>query len=225
MLVYPDEPKNWKLIDQYPDAAAKNKVFAIIERLSEMDFTQYGATLEDGEDVPYFRFTDDAQALFNQWLTELQLEKLQQDDEPVIIEHLGKFRSLMPSLALIFHLIDIAGGGTGGPVSLRATEQAAAWCEYLESHARRVYGLITDISRQAAAKLSKKIKCGKLPDGFTVRDVYRKGWSILDTPENAQLACDELTDLGWLVEHFGEPDQGRPKLPKYFINPKVMTIK
>lgn len=221
MLVYPDEPKNWKLIDEYPDTAAKKKSFEIIKSLSEMDFTLYGASQEDGKDIPYFRFSDDAQKVFNKWLTKLQQEKLQQDDEPIILEHLGKYRSLMPSLALVFHLVDIADGGSGGHVSIRAAEKAVAWCEYLESHMRRVYGLVTDISGQAAAKLSKKIKNKKLPDGFTVRDVYRKGWSILDIPENAQLACDELVDLGWLRSSVTKPEFQQREKVEYFMNPKV----
>ncbi|MBA2410732.1 MAG: hypothetical protein H0V62_13560 [Gammaproteobacteria bacterium] len=65
-------------------------------------------------------------SLFYEWLADLQ-EKLQGDDEPVVLEHLGKYRSLMPSLALIFHLIEIADGtAQPGPVSMRAAELAAA---------------------------------------------------------------------------------------------------
>ena len=102
----------------------------------------------------------------------------------------------MPTLALIFHLIDIADGAPGGPVSLQAAEKAAAFCEYLESHARRVYGLVTDIVQQAAAALAKKIQGGKLDDGFNHRDVQRKGWHLLSSNKLAQPACEELIEAG-----------------------------
>src|SRR5713101_4453442 len=46
------------------------------------------------------------------------------------LSHVAKYRSLMPSLALILHLIDGVDAGPGGPVSRAAAAQAAAWCEY-----------------------------------------------------------------------------------------------
>jgi hypothetical protein len=64
--------------------------------------------------------------------------------------------------ALIFHLISIAdGSAAAGPVSLKTSELAAAWCNYLESHARRIYGLVSNATLQAAATLAKKIRAGK----------------------------------------------------------------
>jgi hypothetical protein len=186
LAAYPDEPKSWKLVDRYPDAPAKNRAYRIIEGLAKADFTTYGAKLDDGSRFPTLRFADDAQELFYEWLTELQ-GKLQGEDEPVVIEHLRKYRSLMPSLALIFHLINIADGtAAAGPVSLEVAELAAAWCEYLESHARRIYGLVTNASQQAAAALASKIRAGKLADGgFTARDVYRQNWHLLNDRETA----------------------------------------
>jgi hypothetical protein len=166
------------------------------------------------------RFTDDAQELFYAWLTELQ-EKLQGEDEPVVLEHLGKHRSLMPSLALIFHLIDIAdGNANAGPDSLEAAELAAAWCDYLESHARRIYGLVSNATTQGAATLSKKISAGKLNDKFTVRDVYRQRWHLLTDREAAQNACDELVAQGWLREHVTHAAFGQKEKIAYLINPQ-----
>ena len=46
---------------------------------------------------PYFRFDDAGQVVFNEWLTELQTIKIQQEENPLMVEHFGKFRSLMPS--------------------------------------------------------------------------------------------------------------------------------
>ena len=62
----------------------------------------------------------------------------------------------MPALALIFHLIDGVDAGTRGPVSRAAAAQAAAWCEYLAAHARRLYAAVTDAARVAAALLRKQ---------------------------------------------------------------------
>jgi hypothetical protein len=221
LAVYPDEPKSWQLVDRYPNSEAKNRVYRIIENLAKADFTDYGARLDESDKFPCLRFTDDAQALFYEWLTELQ-EKLQGEDEPVVLEHLGKYRSLMPSLALIFHLINIAdGSAAAGPINLEAAELAAAWCDYLESHARRIYGLVTNAQQQAAATLAKKIRAGKLADGFTVRDIYRQKWHLLTEREPAQDACDELVAAGWLREQVTPAAFSQRAKVTYLINPQV----
>lgn len=180
ILVYPDEPKVWRLIDTPVNARAKEQAYQVIERLASMDFRQYEAFGEEDQRIPYFRFDEEAQLIFNEWLTELETRLRQLDDEPVLIEHLGKYRSLMPALALIFHVLDLADGRVPSQVTVENAKRAAAWCEYLESHARRVYGLVTNLTDQAASRLALKIQQGALPNPFTVRDVYRKEWSLLD---------------------------------------------
>ena len=106
LLVYPDEP-NWQLIDEAPDLFARNRVYEVYKTLAEMDFKEYGAT--PGKKRPYFVFSEEAQKSFNAWLIELQTVKLK-DETPLMAEHLSKYRSLMPSLALIFHLVECADG-------------------------------------------------------------------------------------------------------------------
>jgi len=195
--------------------------FEVIDKLADADFLQFGAIpSEESDGIPFFRFSDDAQPLFYRWSDALNV-KLRQEDDEIVIEHLGKYRSLMPSLALIFHLCDIVDGGPSGPVSADATQKAVFWCEYLEQHARRIYGLVTNINQRAAARLAKRIKNRDLPDPFTVRDVYRKHWALLDDKEVVQGACDELVSLGWVREYRTENPIGRPRLAEYDINPRV----
>lgn len=221
LLIYPDEPANWKLIDEYPNTEAKNRAYTIFKKLSEINFLNYSAELPEGEKIPFFHFSPEAQVIFNEWLTDLQAG-LQAEETPLMVEHLSKYRSLMPSLALIFHLIDIADGQTTGPVSPEAARLGAAWCEYLESHARRIYGLVGNVSTRAAAELAKKLKKGALQDGFTIRDIYRNCWHLLDKKELAQDACSELVEAGWLREQI--PENGKTKVT-YLINPKIFTLK
>jgi hypothetical protein len=221
LLVYPDEPSNWQLVDEYPNKEAKGRAFRVIKKLSEMDFTEYGVAIDEGEKIPYLRFDNEAQELFNEWLTELQ-RKLQVDEAPVILEHLNKYRSLMPSIALIDHLVNVANGMAGGPVRLESAEKAAAWCEYLESHARRIYALVGDVGQRAAAELAKKLKARKLQDGFTVRDVYRNQWHLLTSKEIVKAACDELVEAGWLMEQ-NKDIPGRQPIKIYLINAKIFS--
>lgn len=220
LLIYPDEPGNWQLVDEWPAKEAKNRAHEIIKAMANMDFIGAGAT--NGTARPYFNFSEQGQAVFNEWLTELEA-KIRQETNPLISEHLAKYRSLMPSIALVLHLVDAAGDGWPGPVSDEAATKAAAWCEYFETHARRIYGLLGDKGSRAAAELGARIKAGKVEDGFTIRDIYnRKQWHLLDTKELVLEACQELVEAGWLRRDDIASTGGRPK-EVYHINPKVFS--
>ena len=109
------------------------------------------------------------------------------------------------------------------PVCLACAERAAAMCDYLEAHARRAYGSVTHRSRLAAVRLAGKIRAGSLKDGFTVRDVYRKEWAMLESSEPALSACEELVEAGWLREVVTLPGPGQKGKTESLINPAVIT--
>jgi hypothetical protein len=45
-------------------------------------------------------------------------------------------------------------------ILLQHVKQAAAWCDYLESHARRIYSMIVSPERQAATELGRHLAAG-----------------------------------------------------------------
>src|SRR5262245_25833128 len=90
------------------------------------------------------------------------------NEHPAMKAHLSKYRSLVPSLALLSHLAD----GATGDVSLDATTRAAAWAEYLESHAKRVYASATNPPLSVAHILARHLRAGGLGKAFSARDVY-----------------------------------------------------
>ena len=223
ITVYPDSI-NWNYIDKAPNLTAQGRAFKIIRRLAEMDFRELEGVQSEGDGIPYMKFSDEAQELFEVWIKELETKKLNTPDESLpLMEHFGKYRSLMPSLSLIFHLLDIAENNTVSNVSLRATQLAANWCdEYLEEHARRIYGMAEDITARAAGNLAKKIKDGKLEDIFTAREVHRKGWELLTEIETVNAALLDLVEANWLREIPILPtEKGGRKTMNYHINPKI----
>ena len=144
-----------------------------------------------------------------------------EDEHPALLSHLAKYRSLMPSLALILHLIDGVDAGVGGPVSGVAAERAAAWCQYLEAHARRLYATVTDRVRVAAALLASRMARGRLASPFTAREVYRNDWTGLTEPRVVEEALECLRELGWLrPEAVIARDGGRPTV-RFHVNPRV----
>ncbi|MEN8237265.1 MAG: YfjI family protein [Pseudomonadota bacterium] len=215
MLVYPDQPKHWKLIDEKPNIQARDQAFGIISKLAHMDFCANGA---NEASIPYFQFDAQGQIVFYEWLTALETKLRNSSDDSILIEHLAKYRKLMPSLALIFHLIDVAAGKPQKAISESNAKLAAAWCGYLEYHARRIYESSQDVCYQAARKLAKKIQAGEFENSFDLRQVYRKNWSLLKSKEEAQMACDILLEQGWLKVS-EDPTNKRTKI--YWTNPKI----
>lgn len=218
VLVWPDTGGEWKYVDRGPDAAAERRAAEIFNKLVGLDAS-----------APLcFRFSAEAQKLFIAWLTELETKIREDELHPALVSHLSKYRKLMPALALLFELADRAAAGTLGSsdlcITLEHAAQAAEFCGYLESHARRIYSCVTTPQVRAAQVLAEKIKARKVgADGsFTCRDVYVKGWSGLDSPEAVRLAANILLDAEWIREQSGEagPLGGRPSM-RYQVNPRI----
>lgn len=140
------------------------------------------------------------------------------DEHDALISHLAKYRSLLPSLALIIHLVDTCEGQIT-PVSEVAIMKACSWCDYLESHARRIYSAATNNPVKAAKLILAKIENGKLSNGFTSRDIYRKCWTGLTDATEIKEGLETLTTFGYLLECMVET-LGRPSVT-YRVNPRV----
>jgi hypothetical protein len=139
-----------------------------------------------------------------------------------MLAHLAKYRSLMPTLALILHLADFVARGYCGPVALESARRAAALCDYLQEHARRIYHTVVARVDIATRLLGDKIRARKLADHFTTRDVYRHEWTSLTDPRDVARALDSLSELYWVRSEPTIPTStgGRPIL-RYSINPRV----
>lgn len=224
LAVWPDVPNNWQLIDTVPNKEQKQRVYDLLATLADIDFIEAGATQGEHDDRPYFKFNNEAQIIFNDWLTHLQTVKIEHEDNPLMVEHFGKFRSLMPSLALIFHCIDIADGTVSGDVTAKSAQLAVEWCDYLESHARRIYAMAESPEHEAAVRLSKKIKSKQLPSTFTAKHIYDKGWHGLKNRQEVEVACNILIEENWLDVNIKPATgmRGRPPAPEYLINPTFL---
>jgi hypothetical protein len=221
LAVFPDELESWRRVDRTPNKQAQRRVHEVLKALDELLSDGIDAELNDG--IPCLRFDREGQGIFDRWWEELETVKLRNTDEsPAILEHLSKYRSLMPSLALICHLVDFADGvTTSREVSAQSAHKAVMMCSYLETHARRIYGLIDLRNDGRVARLAKAIENGKLANLFTARDVYRLNLSSLNTREAAQVAIDELVELGWLQPVRTKAAFGQKEKVEYLINPKI----
>ncbi len=209
VLVWPDVQPSWEEIDRLPDSRAERRVEEILDRLLELS----------PEDPFRTRFSGAAQELFGTWRRELE-QKIRGDHlEPALQSHLAKSRSLLPKLALLFHLTE---GGREEEIPLLQAQRAANFCAYLEAHARRVYGCVASLPLRLAASLGQRLRTGSLGNRFRVGDVYLQGWAGLDTGERARVAIGVLVDAGWVrPSRVVEGRRGGTQSEEYRVNPAI----
>jgi hypothetical protein len=212
LTVWPDPPTTYHGVDRYPNTPAKYAAYAVFQGLAALNPETWGVTPDDGEDIPALRFNREAQATFNTWRMGLEERLLSGELHHALEAHLAKYRSLMPSLALIFHLAEcVSADGTTMPaVTQQSAEQAVAWCKYLESHARRLYDGAIRPGIARAGGLLTHIRAGDIADEELLRDIWRHQWSGLDTSEAVESALKLLADYDWVRIEERKPPIGRP---------------
>lgn len=215
MLIWPDQTADWRNIDRYPDSESRQAAWATFERLDQFAPDDVGALSDQFDSLPFLRFDPQAQEIFNEWRVDHEARLRAGDLSPSLESHLAKYRKLLPSLALINHLVD----SREGPVGARALCRALAFVEYLETHARRAYGSGSQAEAQTAKAILSRIRKGDLADGFTARDVYRAQWSNLSDREAVLAGLELLVDLDWLALD-KIATGGKPK-DSYRINPRA----
>lgn len=220
LLVWPDTGGDWHNVDRWPDSTAKKEAHRVYEYLDKLDPAIAGALQDtdhngEPEGIPYLRLDDSGLGLFLEWRTVLEARLRGGDLHPALESHLAKYRKLVPSLALTLHL---AADGTG-PVSERATLQALAWAEYLETHARRAYASVSMPEVATAKAILSRIRKGDLKREFSSREVWRPGWAMLSDSNQVADALRLLVDYDWLTTTTRTDTGGRPATI-YTVNPR-----
>ena len=217
LVVWPDISGDWRNVDRWPDTAAKRSAWEAFEQLDKIDARGIGAELdEDGR--AFLRADDAALEAFTDWRCCLEARLRSSDDPDVLVSHLAKYRSLVPSLALICHLAD---GGIG-PVTNVAMSRALAWSQYLEAHARRMYHAAALPELGAAEALLHRLIRGDLGAEFTARDIQRRGWSRLTDRAVIGNALELLVDHDYLTAHeIGPGDTGGRPSVVFRVNPRA----
>lgn len=216
LVAFPDTQGDFQYVDRKPDNQAAMKAEQAFRACNNIDVYAIGAECYP-DSLPFLRYTPEAQRLFQDWYSELIVRCRRDDDHPAIQSHLLKFSKMVPALGLIFHVTD----GGHGSIPERCFLMAAAWADYAESHARRLYqSAFSNQAVHGATVLLRHIEAGDLQDGFTLRDIVRKAWTGLAKQKSAQAAVDELVETGHLRgECDKKPSGGRSTL-RYLIHPK-----
>ena len=242
LMVYPDPLPNSKERDLPPDKQSRDAIYNLFETIDSMqlgDFMRYGANpIDEYHKRPYYRFTDEAYEVFMNWYDAIKI-RASEAEHSIIAEHLIKYTKTVPSLALVFHLVDCLEHGTSlGAVNINALRAALAWCEVLESHMMRIYSTVTDSANIKASYLSEKImkmarKGADKTDttdwfehGFTARQLIRKGWKGLNDADDVLNALEILVEHNWLSwKVVSSTGQGGRPTERYSINTRLTELK
>ena len=130
---------------------AKDAAFQIFEELDAIDPQARGAEQETPDGPPFF-----CASLRGPWRP--SPNGAREDLCPALESHLAKYRKLVPALALAFHLAD----GHHGPVGFASTLRALHWSLYLQTHARRCYGVAQSGEVDTARRILERVAKGDL---------------------------------------------------------------
>jgi putative DNA primase/helicase len=229
LMTYPDLPPEWTYVDRWPDSEARNTAFAVFKALANIP---EGLSFErDDDGGAFLRFTSQGQKFFEGWYTDLMRDiRGGAFEHPALESHFVKYARLMPALALVFELINAAARAFDPfdpSVSEESAKLAAAWCQFLMAHAKRIYGLGIAATEMRARTLAIHIQKGEvtpsLAEGFTARDVYMNHWAGLNTADLVADPLDMLEYLGWIRGAFLSKG-GRPTTA-YQINPRISEMR
>ena len=183
LMVYPD-PQPYTHVDRPPNEEALRKATSIFAMLDDLPGELHNPNI--------LRFSPEAQRMFNTWYDNNQKLVRSGTLTPQLESHLAKYVSLFPSLALIIHAVDSSPGGS---IGIQSANKALAWCEYLESHARRVYALV-DGPIDSGKALQKRLH--DLPSPFRISAINNRNWQGLTTTDQVHEALDKLCEHGHL---------------------------
>jgi putative DNA primase/helicase len=211
LTVWPDLDGEFKNVDEFPDAEAREKAEHVFMRLANLP------QAPDGEPM-IWQFSLEAQLIFNEWRIGHERELRAGDLYPALESHLAKYRKLIPALALIFAMIDEPDGNQ--VIERPHLVRALAWGEHLRSHANRLYAAAIP-ETAVAATLLKKITAGQLDTMFTPRQAAAKCWTGLTTPDMVRKAAEVLIEYDWLRRVVRQTG-GRPS-EYYLVNPAALV--
>jgi len=197
LLVYPETSPTWKNVDRRPNEAAQRQALCVFECAAEMEIP----SREKSQDIPVLRFSNEAQEVFDAWREALESHlRSGEISSPAYESHIAKFRSLLPSLALLFRLMRAAQETKQEHISveLEDLQLGIGWCSFLEEHAKKIYRCALYPEIRSAQALARKIHNGDVVDKDKLRSIYRHHWSHLDTPEKLDQAIALLEKHHWV---------------------------
>ncbi len=213
IVFFPKQHSNWKLVDRAPDLESNRQIENLFEFLDNLP--------EPEDCVNFIRFTEESQIIADQWRVQLEVRLLAREKCLIIQSHLSKYRSLMPSLALIFEVLETFQREQSLPlsVSMNSVKKAIRWCHILETHIAKMYDQSSQHPNYGGQSLAKKIEQGLVFDGQRLREINRRNWAGLKTSEELEEAIKILKEHHWVKVEVTQTAGGPSEMIR--INPSL----
>ena len=231
LAIAPTVSRPFKIEDWKPNSEAFSNVSKIFEKIANIVPDDFRSSFFENEENPFFKFDESAQRLFNEFHQDLEYKIGAKKNTPVFESHISKYRSTMPALAMIFHLISLASKGYLGdgspffadefPVGIESARASAMWIDLLMRHAKTLYGVE---EADPAFALSERILSGEVKNGEHVRTISRKEWKHLSTTDQVNQAIKALEAAQWIRLEKREDTGGRPAFT-ILINPRLTSLR
>jgi putative DNA primase/helicase len=213
LTVAPELSKEWKNVDRPPNENARAVALKIFKNI-----VSWG----DGKEPVSVSFSSEAQEMFNEWYENLE-NRLRSDEmvSDAFSAVLGKYRSLMPALALIFEAVVSASQDIKlKDVGADSATNAMILVDLLEAHAKKIYAGSLKPALGAAQALARRIKRGDIVDGTTLRNIRRNEWTLLKNDSQINAGLSILEDCKWIrFEPENRRQGGRYEVIR--LNPKL----
>ncbi len=146
-----------KGVDRYPNKEQRDIFYSIVESIAKAEYFK-GSQTDEFDDTSFYRFKDDAQVIFNDWYIS-NAKEAQTAFNEAMEGHLSKYPSFVASLALIFHICDIATDKEGKfnySIGKENIVKALKLVEVFKAHAERLYSTF-EIEEQKRDERADKV--------------------------------------------------------------------
>lgn len=182
VMLYPD-PNRVRDEDRPPHQESFDEAYAVYDRLRNLPL---------GE-ATHIVFDEETHKTYTQWRHALEDRLYDGEQGEAIVAHIGKYDRLCAALAGLFCTIREAV-----EITKEDFDMAVLWCNLLEQHAMRVYGMADTADLDGARLIIKRRD--QLPEKFKVSHLRDRKWAGMADTESAKAAVQVLLDYGQIVE-------------------------
>jgi putative DNA primase/helicase len=211
ILFWPDVEGQWQFADPPPTENGDESLRELFRQFAYRNAIPPDLSWDEKKNLPFVRLTPSAGELYRQWRQHLESELQNLNAPPALQAHHARFRSLMPSLALLLRILDRGVGDVDQP----DFELALRWECVLLAHAQKVYDPAAHDS--APHILLDRLRDHRLHwESFAWEDLRRCHWAGLTRPGDLTRAMMTLLGTGH-IRVSRTSASGRPL--RYQLNP------
>jgi len=143
LFVYPEFNTKFHKRKHFENKEVKSNYADTMHKLLTTDPMLFGAKRDFENQRPYFRYSDEAQIAYDLWDEKRHYRQMEAraNKEHVFESSISKQKVLIGSLALIFHLFEIASGflTPSSTIDIINFERACRLTEFFEKHMLKIY--------------------------------------------------------------------------------------